>query len=95
MKFKKGAMVYGENLDIEFIGIVSDVLPDGRYKLDSAIMRETEWVNLSEPIYERESSIIEIVDVDLFDLFHDVKKQPSIRLQEFLTMIAGTGSEVL
>jgi hypothetical protein len=95
MEFKKGAMVYGENLDIEFIGIISDVLPDGRYKLDSAIMRETEWVNLSDPIYERQSSIIEIVDVDLFDLFYDIKKQPSITLNEFLQMVAGTGSAVV
>ena len=87
MKYKVGAMVYGENLDIKFIGIISEYIADGRVKLDSVIMNEKEWVNISSSIYEKESSIKEVVDVDLFDLFHDVKKQKPMTIDEYLITI--------
>lgn len=92
MHYKKGAMVYGESNDIEFIGIITEHVDGDKVIIDPAIIREEEWVNLSSPMIELESSIIEIVGVDLFDLFHDVKKQPSFTLDEYLNNIAGAGS---
>jgi hypothetical protein len=85
MRFKQGTMIYGKNLNIEFIGTTaSEPLPDGRIQLVNAAIKRKEWMNILDPIYERKASFVAPVDVALFDLLYDVKKQKGISLKELL-----------
>jgi hypothetical protein len=80
-------MVYGSHLGVDFIGTISGETKDGLVQLDSAIIKTKEWFNLSDPLYEKEDSILSQVNVDDFDLFYDVKKQPPIKFKDFLDKV--------
>lgn len=88
MRFNIGTMIYGRCQNIDFIGTIAAApLPDGRIRLENVAMKMDKWVSIEGPTYEREPSFISEIDVDMFDLLHDLKKQPGITFEEYLQRI--------